>query len=288
MKDLKVIDVRVHGGDSGFLIDDGGTSVLYDSGFAFTGDGMVEKIKSHLGDRKLDYIFLTHSHYDHVLGSLYAMKQWPDAKVIASDYAAKIFNKPSAKAVMRDLDKKFAFTCGASPYEDIIDNLKVDIEVKENDIVKAGNMTFKVVELPGHTKCSIGFYLIEKKLLLSNETLGIYAGNDIILPSFLVGYKMTLASIEKVEKMDVEHILVPHYGLLDGEDTQKFLKNAKRVAKETADDFSNRIKSGESDSSLIEYFKSIYYHDYVRVIYPIDAIELNTKCMIDLIKRECL
>ena len=288
MKDLNVIDVRVHGGDSGFLIDNGKTSVLYDSGFAFTGDGMVEKIKSHLGDRKLDYIFLTHSHYDHVLGSLYAMKEWPDAKVVASDYAAKIFNKSSAKAVMRDLDKKFALTCGSGPYEDIIDNLKVDVEVNENDIINAGDMTFKVIELPGHTKCSIGFYLIEKKLLLSNETLGIYAGNGIILPSFLVGYKMTLDSIEKVENMDVEHILVPHYGLLDGDDTEKFLKNAKRVAKETADDFSNRIKSGESDISLIEYFKSLYYHDYVRVIYPIDAIELNTKCMIELIKRECL
>lgn len=288
MDNLKIVDVRVYGGDSGFLIDDSKTSILYDSGFAFTGDCMVDKIKRHLGNRKLDYIFLTHSHYDHVLGALYAMKEWPDAKVIASEYAAKIFNKPSAKAVMRDLDKKFAFTCGASPYEDIIDNLKVDIEVKENDIITAGDMTFKVIELPGHTKCSIGFYLIEKKLLLSNETLGVYTGNGVILPSFLVGYEMTLASIEKVENMGVEHILMPHYGLLDGEDTDKFLKNAKRVAKETAEDFSKRIKLGESDDSLIEYFKSLYYHGRVRDIYPLDAIELNTKCMIELIKRECL
>ena len=288
MKDLKVIDVRVHGGDSGFLIDDGKTSVLYDSGFAFTGDGMVEKIKSYLGGRNLDYIFLTHSHYDHVLGSLYAKKEWPDAKIIASDYAAKIFNKPSAKAVMRDLDKKFAITCGVDSYEDIIDNLNVDIEVRENDIINAGDMTFKVVELPGHTKCSIGFYLVEKKLLLSSETLGTYVGNDVVLPSFLVGYKMTLDSIKKVENMDVEHILMPHYGLLSGTDIEKFLRIARKVVIEIADDFSSRIKSGESDESLIEYFKSIFYHDNVRVIYPIDAIELNTKCMIDLIKRECL
>ena len=149
-------------------------------------------------------------------------------------------------------------------------------------------MTFKVIELPGHTKCSIGFYLIENKLLLSTETLGIYAGGGVILPSFLVGYKMTLDSIEKVEKMDIENILVPHYGLLDREDTKIFLKNAKKVANLTAEDFSERIRQGSSDEELIEYFKSLYYHDYIKVIYPIDAIELNTKYMISLIRHECL
>ena len=288
MLDVTVTDVRVHPGDSGFLIDDGETSVLYDSGFAFTGDEMVLKIKSILGDRPLDYIFLTHSHYDHVLGALYAMRQWPDAKVVSFGYAAQIFQKPSAKAVMRDLDKKFATTCNAKPYDDLIDNLKVDITVSENDIIHAGKMTFKVIELPGHTKCSIGFYLIENKLLLSTETLGIYAGGGVILPSFLVGYKMTLDSIEKVEKMDIENILVPHYGLLDREDTKIFLKNAKKVANLTAEDFSERIRQGSSDEELIEYFKSLYYHDYIKVIYPIDAIELNTKYMISLIRHECL
>lgn len=288
MTDVKITDVRVHPGDSGFLIDDGKTSILYDSGFAFTGSGMVDKIKEQLGSRKLDYIFLTHSHYDHVLGALYAMRQWPDAKVIAGEYAAKIFGKPSAKSVMRKLDQKFAVTCGAEPYEDIIDELRVDITVNDGDIINAGKMTYKVVDLPGHTKCSVGFYLVEQKLLLSTETLGIYAGNGIILPSFLVGYEMTLNSIKKVENMDVENILVPHYGLLDREHTKVFLKKAKEVAHITAEDFSARIKNGQTDEELIEYFKSLYYHDYIRVIYPIDAIELNTSCMINLIKRECL
>lgn len=288
MIDIKITDVRVHSGDSGFLVDDGETSILYDSGFAFTGSGMVEKIKEQLGNRNLDYIFLTHSHYDHVLGALYAMRQWPDAMVIAGEYAAKIFEKPSAKAVMRKLDKNFAITCGAAPYEDIIDELRVDITVHDGDIINAGKMTYKVVDLPGHTKCSVGFYLVENRLLLSTETLGIYAGNGIILPSFLVGYEMTLNSIEKVENMHVENILVPHYGLLDREQTEVFLKKAKEVAKMTAEDFSARIKNGQTDEELIEYFKSMYYHDYIRIIYPIDAIELNTSCMINLIKRECL
>jgi metal-dependent hydrolase (beta-lactamase superfamily II) len=52
-----------------FLIDDGKTSILYDTGFGFTGDKVANNIKAVLKERKLDYIFLTHSHYDHALGS---------------------------------------------------------------------------------------------------------------------------------------------------------------------------------------------------------------------------
>ena len=90
MLDLKITDVRALPGDSGFLIDDGTTSILYDSGFAFTGYKLAENIKKALGERELDYIFLTHSHYDHAAGSAYVKKVFPGVKVVAGEYAAKI------------------------------------------------------------------------------------------------------------------------------------------------------------------------------------------------------
>ena len=49
MHDIKVTDVRPLGGDSAFLLDDGKTSILYDSGFAFTGYQTAENIKKVLG-----------------------------------------------------------------------------------------------------------------------------------------------------------------------------------------------------------------------------------------------
>ena len=86
MNDLKITDVRVQKGDSAFLIDDGETAILYDTGFGFTGYGVAENIRAVLGERKLDYIFLTHSHYDHALGSAYILRRYPDAKVAAGAY----------------------------------------------------------------------------------------------------------------------------------------------------------------------------------------------------------
>jgi len=286
MLNLKITDVRVLPGDSGFLIDDGKTSILYDSGFAFTGFGVAENIKKVLGERKLDYIFLTHSHYDHALGSAYALQYWPDAKVVAGEYAAKIFKKYSAKVVMRDLDKKFSHASGIAEYDDLIDDLRVDIEVSDGDKILAGDMEFTVIHLPGHTRCSVGYYCRDKKLLLGCETIGVYGGGDIVVPSYLVGYKMTMESIEKVKSLDIEYILTPHYGILDKEQTKAYLANAEKNAKEVALTISDMAKRGCEKSEIFDYFKKKFYHGYVESIYPIDAMKMNTNIMIDLIKKE--
>ena len=286
MHKIKVTDVRSIAGDSAFLIDNGKTAVLCDTGFAFTGYAVAKNIKEALGDRKLDYIFLTHSHYDHALGTPYVQKYYPEAKVVAGEYAAKIFAKDSAKALMRDLDSKFAKKCGVDSYEDLIDGLCVDITVSDGDTVRAGDMTFIAISLPGHTRCSTAFYLADRKLLVGSETLGIYDGDSLIFPSYLVGYQMTLDSIDKALALDIERIILPHFGLLSREQTEYYLENIRNNAVDTAVEIADMLRSGSSKQSTVEYFKNKIYHGAIRDTYPPDALELNTTIMVNLIEKE--
>lgn len=62
MTPITVTDVRAVPGDCAFLLDDGKTALLYDTGFAFTGYQIAGNIQRVLGSRSLDYILLTHSH----------------------------------------------------------------------------------------------------------------------------------------------------------------------------------------------------------------------------------
>lgn len=288
MENIKITDVRAHKAESAFLIDDGNTAILYDSGFAFTGETVAQNIKNALGDRPLDYIFLTHSHYDHVLGSVYALKYWPQSKVVAGEYATKIFSKSSAKAVMRELDSKFAATCKAGKYEDLIDNLRVDISVTDGDIIKAGTMEFVVINLPGHTRCSVGFYSPKFKLLLACETLGVPNGKDDVFPLFLVGYDMTMKSMDKVSNLDIEAVLAPHYGILKGEEAKRYLENGKKSAQRVAQEIKSKLSANIPKDKILEDYRNKIYHGYVKEIYPIDALNLNTSIMIDLIERELI
>ena len=285
---IKVIDVRSHKGDASFLIDDGKTSILYDTGFGFTGYAVSENVKKYLGERQLDFIFLTHSHYDHALGSAYVLRYFPSAKVVAGKYAVDIFKRDGAKRVMKELDSKFAKTCGVTDYEFLGDELRVDIAVEEGDIVEAGDMRFEVISLPGHTRCCVGFYFAEEGLLLSNETLGVYDGDKTIMPICLVSFSDALSSIKKIEERNVRAIVAPHWGLLDQEQTEFFLNNMKDALQNTVSRFLDSIKRGLSDEAIIKEFKERFWQGYIREIYPEDALRLNTSLMIRLIRSELM
>lgn len=288
MKNITVTDVRCQKGDSSFLIDNGNTSILYDTGFGFTGYSVADNIKAVLGERKLDYIFLTHSHYDHALGSAYILRRYPDAKVVAGRYAADIFQRDGAKRTMKKLDAEFAAECGVTDYEFLGDELRVDIPCDDGDIINTGDMQFEVLNLPGHTKCSVGFYCKEKQLLLSSETIGVYDGEKTIVPSYLVSYADTIKSIERVKNMDIKTILAPHYGILNDEQTVFFLENMENSVVTTTNDIIESIKLGKSDYEIISEFKAKFWHGYIKEIYPVEAVNLNTSIMIKLIRNELL
>ncbi len=288
MRDITITDMRVHPGDSGFLIDDGRTAILYDTGFGFTGFAMADKLKARLGSRNLDYIFLTHSHYDHALGSAYILQRFPHAKVVAGSYAKYVFSRPGARATMRRLDMAFAAENGITEYPLLDDALRVDIPVEDGDIIAAGDMRFQAIALPGHTRCCFGFLEQETGLFLSCETLGVYDGKSRIIPSYLVSYRDTLESIRKVRPLPIRQLLAPHFGILDPAQTAFFLENTEKCNVETAEFLLNCLKEGLSDQQIIAQFLDRFCRGYIKTIYPEEAARLNTSIMIQLIRRELL
>lgn len=286
MENIRVTDVRCLKGDSAFLIDDGRTAILYDTGFGFTGFSVAENIKRELGDRKLDYIFLTHSHYDHALGSAYILRYYPEATVVAGRYAAEVFARDGAKRKMKELDNSFARDCGFPEYEFLGDELRVDVAVTDGEVVHAGTMDFEILEMPGHTNCSIAFYCRSKKLLLSSETMGVYVGTEKILPVFLVSCRRGMESIDKVLGYDIEYVLAPHYGLLDKKESRFYLDNIKPSAQYFVDKYCELIREGKTNEEIIEVFKAMLWNGFTKEIYPEEAMKLNTYIMAELVRKE--
>ena len=246
---------------------------------------MPENVAKVLGERKLDYIFLTHSHYDHALGSAYVLRRYPEATVVAGRYAASVFPRPGAQRVMRELDGKFAAENGVTDYEFLGEELRVDIACDDGDRIRAGSMDFQVLSLPGHTRCSVGFYCADQKLLIATESLGVYDGAEGIVPSYLVSYEDVLRSVERMESLEIEGILSPHFGLLNAEQTAFFLKNARRCAVEGRDFLLGLATAGKTEEEMLCAFRDKYGNDYIRSIYPDAAMRMNTMIMIEMLKR---
>ena len=96
-------------------------------------DKVIQKYK------KLDYILNTHHHADHVDGNIELKKK----------YNSKIMG-----------------------FEDDKDRIPgIDILLKNNQNQKIGNLDFKTIFIPGHTKGHVAFYFKNEKIVFTGDTL---------------------------------------------------------------------------------------------------------------------
>ena len=98
-----------------------------------TCDKVIQKYK------KLDFILNTHHHADHVDGNLELKKKY------------------NSKVLGFELDK------------DRIPG--IDVLLKENQKYKIGNLKFKIIFLPGHTRGHVAFFFNKEKVVFTGDTL---------------------------------------------------------------------------------------------------------------------
>ncbi len=158
--------------------------------------GDVNRIMKVLEYNKmsLDYIVLTHCHGDHI-GGIKELMERTDAKI-----AIHIKDALGLKDESVNL----------APYVGIENpNIDPDIFLEENDVITVGNLNFKIIHTPGHTKGSMCIY--GNNALFSGDTLfrGTWGRTDLPSSSF----EEIINSIEKkLIKLPDDTIVYPGHG----------------------------------------------------------------------------
>lgn len=274
------------GGDC-FLLKCSSVNILVDSGFAFCAQAMTEKIKARLKGETLDYVLLTHSHYDHAMGVPALRKAFPDVRIIGSEYCDYILRKPTARKKMQEMDDFAAKAYKQSPSRDMTDLLFCDITLKDGEEVNLNGVKIRAVSLPGHTRCCMGYFFTEEKMLVSCETLGICADESMVFPGCLIGYRITLDSLEKALKLDAKEILIPHSGYLYGEDIAEYLRASIKATDDCKMLIINAHNQGEDFNGIVEEYKEKYYSDKIALSYPEHALMANLSAQVPMFINEC-
>ena len=124
-----------------------------------------------LGIDNLKYIYLTHCHGDH-FGGILRLKEQKGGKVLIHRYDSEgLYN----------IGISLTYYIGM---EDI--TLEADSRVDEGDLIHVGNIEFKVIHTPGHTKGGTCLYCEKEKLLFSGDTLfrGTWGRTDLPTSNF--------------------------------------------------------------------------------------------------------
>ena len=280
------------GGDA-WLILTPRRAALYEAGYAFSAPSILNHLRSLLEGRTLDYILLTHSHYDHASGAALIKRAYPDAQVVASAYCARVFTRPGAIRTIRDMNDNAARLFGQYPYEDLLDELRVDLAVAEGDVIDLEGAALTVWETPGHTKCSLSF-LSDDGLLLMSETLGALAelpkdqGDYLIAPACMVGHAKSLAAIRRAIAAQPNRLLLPHYQVVDGPIPMGFLNRSLYWHERGRNLLLEGWRAGKTVQELTQEWKALFYTPAVARIQPEAAFDLNAAYIIPSILKEYL
>ncbi len=272
-----------HLGSACALLDCGETALLLDTGFGYCAPSALTQLRGLLGDRPLDGILLSHSHYDHVDGLSCFRDAYPDAPVLASKVAAEILRRPHALARMASLDAAAAQDDGFPPLPSLRPPV-IDRTLEDGERFSLGGLSIRAVATPGHTRCSMSFFFPDLSLLCTSETTGVYADPSHLMPGMIVGYRMTLEALDRSEALAPRWIYVPHNGLLDGRQREDYFRDARKATLWTGALIRRMYAAGASEAERLDAYRARAYP--AGCLQPERAFLLNARAMIDRLTAE--
>lgn len=275
-------------GNIQLIIDE--KTALVDCAMSINEKEILDGIRSYLGSRPLDYVLLTHSHFDHV-GCLSALRrEYPGLEVFASEKTSKVFKSEGARSFIKKMTEDLAKVHtgeGLSAYDD--SGLYVDYVVGEGDEISLGNAVLTVVESKGHTDCSISFWCREEATLFASESCGVWFGKFPINLEICKGYKDVLASIRKQRKLGVEKLYVSHSGLFTGGSPNEYFSMAEYCMIRYKDLVYTAFEEGRSDEEIWQLCKENIYDVMLENGILMDSYErwlVNTKAFVSFARKD--
>jgi len=160
--------------------------------------GEVDKIGEMLDtlNANVKYIVLTHCHGDHIAG-VQELKQKYGGKVLIH-----IEDEPGLKDPSVNLGEYVGLGTVV---------IEADSRLNDNDLIHIGDIEFKILHTPGHTKGGICLYQEEQKILFSGDTIfrGTWGRTDLPTSSF----EAIIKSItDRIMTLPEDTIIYPGHG----------------------------------------------------------------------------
>ncbi len=281
-----IFDVSGGPGGKAFLLVGKDKSALMDCGMAYCAADLIDNIKQILGSRELNYILISHSHYDHIGAIPYLRREWPGVRVLGAEYAQRILNRPSALKTIRELSTQAALLFDGPelpPYDDAA--LKVDVIIKDGDELDLGGVHMEVIKTGGHTQCSLSF-LINNDTLFASESTGYMSESGVVYPSFIISCADAIESIRICRNLHPRSIISPHYGLVREADTADYWGNCLLAIRKTQKFILDSAAQSYDEAWIIREYERLFRDDDSRREQPTQAFRLNAQNMINNLLRE--
>jgi 2-aminobenzoylacetyl-CoA thioesterase len=210
---------------------------LLGGGLAYIIPDIIKQLKSfNIEEKKIKRIIILHSHFDHCGIVSYFKRRWPWVSITASARAKELLDKPEVMESISSLNQKILTELGLEQQDKDLgiefDRINIDDVVKEGDILSCGDLSMNVMEVPGHSSCSIAIFVPQEKAMFASDAGGIPIG-DRIFTAANSNFDKYQESLQKMARHEIEIYLTEHFGARTGSDGRHFLQKSMDAAMET-------------------------------------------------------
>ncbi len=201
--------------DSNIYLLTGERNALIDTGTGQASSLVIGEIRRILDGRHLDYVILTHCHYDHV-GGLEAILAETGAKAMAGRADADVISNADSRYT---LDTMFGGRLNPVPVDPLDDG----------DVIDLGDRRLRVISTPGHTAGGICLYDESSRDLFSGDTVFLEGIGRTDFPGG--SFQDLASSVRAISNIDIRG-LYPGHGNATAEYGPDHLVRALRLVGE--------------------------------------------------------
>lgn len=220
-----------------YLVGDGSEYALLGGAMAYVAPDVLEQVDDFgIDAQKIRRIVVLHSHFDHCGMVPFLKRRWPWVTVTASRKSQELLGKQKVIDSIEMLNQAMMAQNGLTGNEQTLDlhfsGIEVDEVVGDGDVLTCSDLSLEIMEVPGHSSCSIAVYIPEEKALFASDAGGIPFG-DKIFTAANANFDLYQQSLAKMAAKEVDIHLAEHYGAQSGPEGRQFLGKAIAAAAET-------------------------------------------------------
>ncbi|MDD9302338.1 MAG: MBL fold metallo-hydrolase [Desulfobacter sp.] len=215
-----------------YLVDGKEEYAILGGGMTYIVPDLMTQIKAAgIDEKKISRLIIHHSHFDHLGIVPYVKKRWPWIKISASARAAELLSRKDVVASIASLNLMLLPDQGAADLKESlgIQTIEIDEILSQGDEISCGDLGFKMIEVPGHSSCSMASYLFQEKAMFASDAGGIPYG-DHVFAAANSNFDDYQASLEKLAAYETRVHLSEHYGALTGEEGHRFISRSIEAA----------------------------------------------------------
>ena len=235
----------------------GKETMIIEGGMSYIVPDLLRQFRERdIDPSRITRLLVLHSHFDHCGIVPFFRRKIPGLRIIGSRRSRELYGKEKVINFIRDRNRemiqRLKMEKEAEELGLDIDRMAVDETVGEGDPIDLGEgVEVRIIEMPGHSSCSIAAYVPSLKALFPSDAGGIPGEGEEIFASGNEDFILYQKSLEKLRPLEVEIVCLARNGAFTGPDARAYLARSIQAAEEMrletlrqfqgAEDFEERL-----------------------------------------------